>query len=112
MIASRDRHANSLGEGLQILRPANLPLGWQQFTSNWRERARAATCVWSFACLSEDHKSFVPLQSSCKTMSQEFSEQVCAGGCDAQRYVGRVGAYKLMFARIERNPHRRRFASA
>ena len=50
--------------------------------------------MWSFACLSEDHKSFIPLQSSCKTMSQEFSGQVCAGGGDAQRYVGRVGAYE------------------
>ena len=27
-------------------------------------------------------------------MSQEFSAQECAGGGDAQRYVGRVGAYE------------------
>ena len=50
--------------------------------------------MWSFACLSEDHKSFIPLQSSRKTMSQEYSGQVCAGGGDAKRYVGRVGHTK------------------
>ena len=52
MIASGDRHTYSLGEGLQILRPAN-PLGWRQITSNWRERARAETCVRSCACLND-----------------------------------------------------------
>jgi len=42
-------------------------------------------------------------------MSQEISGQMCAGGGDAQRYAGRVGEYET---RIERNPHRGRFASA
>ena len=37
----------------------------------------------------EVRKSFI-----IKTMSEEFSAQVCAGGSDAQRYVGRVGAYE------------------
>ena len=27
-----------------MLRPAN-PFGWQQITNDWRERARAETCV-------------------------------------------------------------------
>ena len=52
--------------GLQILRPANPP-GWQQITSNWRERARAETCVRSCARLYaylQIHGQFVLTASS------------------------------------------------
>ena len=48
--------AYSLGAGLQIFRPAN-PLGWQQITSSWRERARAETCVRLSDCLHQVRKS-------------------------------------------------------
>ena len=46
------------------------------------------------ACLHEARKSFIPLQSSCKTMPQEFSAPICARDSEAQRYVGREGAYE------------------
>ena len=48
----------------------------------------------SCACLHEVRKSFILSQNSCKTMSQEFSAPICARDGEAQRYVGREGAYE------------------
>ena len=94
-----------------MLRPAN-PLGWQQITSNWRERARAETCVRSFACLLR----LVSPSSHCRAVAKPCHKN------SARRYVPEAAMrsvtwaakahMKLTFARIERNPHRRRFASA
>jgi hypothetical protein len=85
-----------LGAGEQFLRPVD-PLGWRSITNHWRERASPETCVRLSACLHEARKS-VPLQSSCKTMSQAFSAQICAGDGDTQRYVDREGAYDIVRA--------------
>ena len=78
--------------GLQVFGPATLSVGSKSQLIGAKEqgpkRAWGRPLAYMKFASPSSH-----WQSSCTTMSREFSAPICAGDGEAQRYVGREGAY-------------------
>jgi hypothetical protein len=93
-----------------MLRPAN-PLAWQQITNDWREEARTEACVRLSGCLHVFRNHLIRRKVARRCRENSVRRYVPEAAIRGVTWAAKVHM-KLTLARIERNPHRSRFANA